>query len=160
MKEFTLPLGMFQVQMPAPVVEAVEPLRMALEALAQVTRESPLGNLQHHSKEVDAWTAEFAYVVERIKRASDELQLRLKSTEFPSVLPPRIYDLIYASLVAQTFGLGFKIADYTLERTNANLAYWWVALLSACADAFVDWVFAVVPHFPRAREKERPPLFG
>lgn len=187
MRKFTLPLGMFQVHMPATVVEAAEPLRRALEDLARVTRESPPWASHRSSMEDDAWIAESERVIEKVKKASDEFQLRLKSTEFPCVLPPRAYDLIYASLVAQAFDLRFEITDYTLERTDENLAYWWVegqirdlngerrvypgtsfafnsddekqsdgALLSACADAFVDCVFAAVPHFPRAREKERP----
>ncbi len=128
MAEFTLPLGMFQVHMPTTVMEALEPLRSALRELAQLVRASPMTDLSNRSsEEVDAWWAQWTDITDKVKAAGDELQLRLKSMEFPEVLPPMTRELIYASLVAGAFGLQFAITDYEMSTdAQRQSAGWWV----------------------------------
>lgn len=164
---FALPLGLFQIHLPAAViVPAAGRMGDALEGLREAI-DSPLDMEQ------------FGQIVTEVRAAGDAMNAALSSLESPEVLPAMTRQLLYASLVAEALGLRFEVTDYRRETHGSETAYWWVdgqittpagenfrrpgtsfsfdleddkraegALLSACADAYIHCVFAAVPYFP------------
>lgn len=163
---FTLPLGPFQIHLPATLIlpaarrmgHALEKLRDAIDSAADVET--------------------FGRIVEEARKAGDVLNAALNSLESPEVLPAMTHQLLYASLIAEALGLRFEVIDYRRETHDNATAFWWVdgrvttpagetygrpgtsfsfdfddekraegALLSSCADAFIHSVYAVVPYF-------------
>lgn len=128
MKDFTLPLGTFQIHFVAsPVADAVPPLKEALQehdaildaAYAENPEASPLEAFTNRAEE-------FETSIEKIKKASEKFQQALKISEFPAVLPRITEQLIFASIVAQAFNLSFEVIDYERKDDDKGRSSWWV----------------------------------
>ncbi len=162
---FALPLGPFQIHVPAALVlPAARRTGAALEALREAIESLNVEAVEQLATDV--------------RTAGDALNAALQSIESPEPLPPMTRQLLYASLVAEALGLRFEVTDYRRE-SDGGSASWWVdgavmtpagesfkrpgtsfsfgvdddkraegALLSACADAFIHSVYAAVPYFP------------
>lgn len=163
---FGLPLGPFQIHVPAALVlPAAQQMGAALERLREAI-DSPD-------------TESFERIAVEVRAAGDALNAALCSIESPDVLPAMTRQLVYASLIAKALALRFEITDYRRETHGERSASWWVdgqvtslageafkrpgtsfsfdpgdekraegALLSACTDAFIHSVYAAVPFFP------------
>jgi hypothetical protein len=150
MPEFTLPLGMFQLHAPVTVTEAALPLRAALKDLVRVVHSVPadLPNRRPDEPEVVAWWADWTQVIDRVKTTSDQFQSRMKPIEFPEVLPPITRELIYASLVAEAFGLQFTITNY-YRTGDQESSGWWKAVSSTWPAKHKTALASASPSTPR-----------
>lgn len=126
--DFALPFGGFQVHFPSSyVAEKASPLQEALKkhdalldkADANNPALPPIDALSHY---VD----EFQASAQQIRTASEDFLKSLNALEFPEELPSRTKQLIFASIIAQSFGLSFEVIEYKLEVSPGGQSNWWV----------------------------------
>jgi hypothetical protein len=173
MRRFLLPLAGFPVSFPA---TAIEP---HVTALKDALEQHDLLWLAAGKDPESISPEDLATSLTRVGAAGEAFLKSLEASEFLGSIPRRTAQLIFASFVAQSFGLEFEIIDLQEERGDKGKIFWWVtgcvvnrrgqreerpgtsfqfeaehekiaegALLSACADAFIHCVFAMVPYFP------------
>jgi hypothetical protein len=129
MTQFSLPLGMFQIQLAgSDIQQATELLREAMERhdklldelLERSGQESILASLADHSEE-------FASSSSRIDEAAEQFKRALATSESPESLPRITTQLIYASIVAGAFHLSFDVIDYHKELRDGGGKSWRVS---------------------------------
>jgi hypothetical protein len=184
MKKINLPFGGFQIHVPlSSIEESVQRLRKAIDEYEKlydsIVQKTPnVHPVEVIGENLSAFEPELC----EMKEAGAALQASLDACEFPWVLPRMTRELIFASVVAQLYGIAFEVIDYELKTSSGGRASWWAmgraidgksrqyerpgtsfvfgesdeqasegALLGACADAFVQSVFAAVPWFPKER---------
>ena len=129
MASFALPLGGFQVQLLEPAVVAyAKALQEAMTKWRTCVDAAFCGQVD----DIDAQAEALDRVIEgsilrKLEAASQEFKRCLETSEFPQVLPAITIQLIYASLIAQTFNLSFEIHDYEARGDDNKRKYWWVS---------------------------------
>jgi hypothetical protein len=184
MKKINLPFGGFQIHVPiSPIEESVQRLQKAINEYERLYNSVMQKTPNMHPVEViGEHLSAFEPKLYEMKEAGSALQASLDACEFPHAFPRMTRELIFASLVAQLYGIAFEVIDYELRASENRRASWWVmgraidgksrqyerpgasfvftesdeqasegALLGACADAFIQSVFAAVPWFPKER---------
>ena len=124
MTEFALPLGIFyQLPCPSTLAEAVVPLQEALKAHKDLRERLTPGMDNENAKLLEE---NFGASVQQIKSASDAFENVLnQAIDFPT-LPRRTKQLIFASIVAELFDLGFTVTNINLEAEHPPENFWWV----------------------------------